>query len=167
MKLKKEKGFTLIEMMIVVAIIGLLAGMVLFAVNRGLKKTRATTLITQTSDLRDAMILAGTENCPKLEDSSGTAVGIGDLPIGSYGCGTNVQTTWNGISGCSDCKIEIINPDTSNPCIMALGFEEADGKTVGYACNENLCGCYEAGAISDCAQMTNTNKVPKGCAATE
>jgi len=66
MKIKKKKGFTLIEMLIVVAIIGILATIVIFSVVGIRQKAAATKAKADMSELKKSMEMASIEGCTSL-----------------------------------------------------------------------------------------------------
>ena len=63
MQNKKEKGFTLIEMLVVIVIIGILATIVLVSVSSGRKKAQATKAKTDMVEMSKAFEMAATEGC--------------------------------------------------------------------------------------------------------
>jgi general secretion pathway protein G len=68
---KKEKGFTLIEMLVVIVVIGILSTIVLVSVSSGRKKAQATKAKTTVSELSKAIEMAATEGCRKVTLSAG------------------------------------------------------------------------------------------------
>lgn len=81
-----QKGFTLIELMIVVAIIGILAAVAIPAYSDYTKKAKATELVQGTSALKTAV-----ETC--LQETEGS---LTNCDAGSYGIPDNLGTAWDG-----------------------------------------------------------------------
>ena len=75
MNKKKQRGFTLIEMLVVIAIIAILAGAVLLAINPAetMKKGRDSTRLSDMDTLRTAINMALAEGAITLVDMSGTS----------------------------------------------------------------------------------------------
>jgi len=69
--LSLSKGFTLIEMLVVVLIIGILATIVVVSVAGGRKKALATKAKTAMTGLNDAIEMAASEGCKKFDLTNG------------------------------------------------------------------------------------------------
>jgi prepilin-type N-terminal cleavage/methylation domain-containing protein len=60
---QKKSGFTLMEMLIVIAVIGILAAIVIFAVSGTRQKAAATRAIADMTNLKQAAEMAAVEGC--------------------------------------------------------------------------------------------------------
>jgi len=87
--MRKQKGFTLVEMLVVIAIIAILAGAVLLAINpiATMQKSRDTTRLNDLDSLRSAINIALTEGEMTLIDMAAaeTSVTSGQAVDGATG----------------------------------------------------------------------------------
>jgi len=70
-----SRGFTLIEMLVVIVVIGILATIVLVSVSSGRKKAQATKAKTDMVELSKAIEMAASEGCRKVTFSGGVLTG--------------------------------------------------------------------------------------------
>jgi len=68
---QKSKGFTLIEMLVVIVVIGILATIVLVSVSSGRKKAQATKAKTDMVELSKAFEMAASAGCRKVDFTNG------------------------------------------------------------------------------------------------
>jgi len=114
--MKKQTGFTLIELMIVVAIVAILAAIALPAYQTYTKKARFSEVIAATGPVKTAV-----ELCIQ----SGTAVA--SCIAGSNGIPNNI-TTGNG-TGYVDSITLTAGTSAAGPSIAAKGTGDVDSKT--------------------------------------
>lgn len=113
MKKKKKKGFTLIEMLVVIAIIGVLATIVIVNVSRSRKKAYATKAKADMVELVKALETAASEGCRQATFTSGVLACSTGAPAGtSY---INIQNAPPGIN------YSVTIPSTGTPATTTAG----------------------------------------------
>jgi prepilin-type N-terminal cleavage/methylation domain-containing protein len=139
---RDKKGFTLIEMLIVVAIIGLLATVVLFAVSRARKKAVASQMKAHVEEIMKALEMAATDGLVSVSVGSGLTMDNGETGDDQI---VYIQQVPNAPScdGCayeidtSDIADEAVTVDVSTYEIIATGFEGTDT----FTCTNGSCYC--------------------------
>jgi type IV pilus assembly protein PilA len=108
-----QKGFTLIELMIVVAIIGILAAIAIPAYQNYTKKAKFTEVVSATSTFK-----IGVEDCYASGNSGGATV-FTNCDAGSNGVPTAVTTAYGAVASVS----------VTDGIILATGGTTVDDKT--------------------------------------
>ena len=65
--LRKNKGFTLVELLIVIVVIGILSAMMMMSSNEAVSSARAATIIADLTNLKNALMIWHTDNYDKIE----------------------------------------------------------------------------------------------------
>ncbi|MBU2025492.1 type II secretion system GspH family protein [Patescibacteria group bacterium] len=137
--MKKQKGFTLIEMLIVVAIIGLLATIVLLAVTRARKKSMATQMKAHMEEMMKGMEMAGADGCPTVSAYGFTGTSsLTCTPPGASGAVTYVSRIPAPPQGCAGCTYTATSgTNTASYSFQAAGFENSQT----FTCTGGACFC--------------------------
>jgi len=130
-----QKGFTLIELMIVVAIIGILAAVAIPAYSNYTKKAKFTEVVQATQALKAAVEICASD----LSTVTGCTAGSNGIPadIGALGKAVTSVTTANGVitatgNATVDSKTYILTPTYSATTGIAWA-------TTGTCVAANLC----------------------------
>ena len=65
-RMKRKGGFTLVELLIVIVVIGVLSAMIMFAANEFIETSRAATVISNLKNLKSAVMFWYVDNQDKL-----------------------------------------------------------------------------------------------------
>ena len=123
MKNKIKKAFTLIELLIVIAIIGILASIVLVSLSSARDKAKVSSYKAQVHSIQAAAVLVCDEEDIDVgvnidEPASGISY-IGDLGVTNQDCGTNgaidflieTEATGTGVTDCETADSTDITPE--------------------------------------------------------
>jgi len=135
----KKRGFTLIEMLIVVAIIGLLATIVLFAVARARKKAVATKMKTDMETIMKALEMAASDGCASVDPYDfGTGTSLQCIPSGQSDIEIYLERVPGKPDICSSCSYDESTERTStvNYYLKATGFSKGE-----FECKNGICYC--------------------------
>ena len=91
---KKKKCFTLIELLIVIAIIGILASIVLVSLNSARTKAQVAAFKSQASSVQAAAIMGCDTSAAAYGAATASATGF-SIAQGTNSCGTNGSGTFN------------------------------------------------------------------------
>jgi len=107
MKVRKNKGFTLVELLVVIAVIGLLSSMAFISLNQARQKARDALRLNDINNIHKALIFYETEH-----DRYPSSVNCGGTQGADTCSSDSASSPW--IKGMSDYYIEIM-PDDPQP----------------------------------------------------
>jgi prepilin-type N-terminal cleavage/methylation domain-containing protein len=138
MRRTNQKGFTLIELMIVVAIIGILAAVAIPAFMDYMKKSKKTEASLQLNKIAKNDKVYYVTNAKFVTDSGAAK------PTSATNCKFSVDTTWAADSGWAALDFQIDEPNlfkytytgnASTPNATAVGDLDCDGTSITYTLN--------------------------------
>lgn len=150
MEYKKKKGFTLIEMLIVIAIIGVLAAIAIYAISGSRQKAAATRAIADITKLREAAEMASVEGCTsyQINAAGGSSQLACTAPTAknyaTYTVPSNATYSIDLNTAVAGVTTTATSP--SQPySFVAGGF---NGSTATYTCTNSGCYCSSAGSCA-------------------
>lgn len=151
-QLKTKKGFTLIELMVVVSIIGMLASVVLAALSSARNQAKLAAVKQEMLQIRNVLEMGNKSSTGYANLFSTNTGGNGGIWIASAGqCNTTYGTNYGSgspvnldpadsalmLAACNKI-ISIINPSDNQSQVLCIGTQVASTKTYSISINTNI-----------------------------